>query len=159
MEEHRQRRACHTVHGGGGRGRRSGDISHERRAGRPGAAEGWDASGSIRAPTERIWETWPWLKFDKRIEVQCVRLDTWAASQHLDTIDFIWADVQGAEIDLIEGGRETLARTRWFYTEYLEKEYYQGQINLAKICGLLPEFELVEQWKIDALFRRIGTGA
>ncbi|MEN9248224.1 MAG: hypothetical protein Q6L50_08560 [Gloeomargarita sp. GMQP_bins_120] len=36
--------------------------------------------------------------------------------------DFIWADVQGAEVDLIQGGLQALANTRYFYTEYANTE-------------------------------------
>jgi hypothetical protein len=46
-------------------------------------------------------------------------------------IDFIWADVQGAEEDLILGGLDTLRkRTKYLFTEYNNSEMYEGQINL-----------------------------
>ena len=71
----------------------------------------------------------------------------------MGAIDLIWADVQGAEGDLIEGGRQALARTRYFYTEYDDQELYEGQIPLAKLLSLLPEFEIVPRYRWDVLLR------
>ena len=39
--------------------------------------EGWDKSGSLRAPKKHK-DIWPWVTFEKTIEVPVVRLDTWA---------------------------------------------------------------------------------
>ena len=87
------------------------------------------------------------------------RLDTWAAEQAVDSIDFIWADVQGAEVDLIKGGRATLGKTRYFYTEYSNRELYAGQIDLKTLLKSLPEFEVVHRYETDVLLRnrRIRT--
>jgi FkbM family methyltransferase len=117
--------------------------------------EGWDASGSLRAPTPLLQETWPWLRFERTVEVQCRRLDSWAAENGIGHVDFIWADVQGAEIDLIEGGRQTLARTDWLFTEYNDREYYAGLIGLDQILQALPDFEVAERWPADVLLRRV----
>jgi FkbM family methyltransferase len=69
---------------------------------------GWDLSGSLRAPKKHK-EIWPWCKFESTIKVPVLRLDTWADFNDVRKIDFIWADTQGAEGDLITGGKMTLA--------------------------------------------------
>ena len=81
----------------------------------------------------------------------------------MDAVDFIWADVQGAEADLVLGGRETLKRTRFFYTEYSNRELYEGQADLGQLLAMLPDFELVHryqgevhQYQGDVLLRAIG---
>lgn len=122
---------------------------------RPGYPEGWDMSGSIHRPKVHL-ERWPRITFDTTVTVPSVRLDTWAAAQGIERVDFIWADVQGAERQVIEGGAETLARTRFFFTEYYDVEMYEGQLNLAAIAALLPGFELLIRFGHDALFRRRG---
>lgn len=114
----------------------------------------WDCSGSIRKPKTHL-RRYPWCMFRPAVSVDIVRLDTWAQSW-LDgeaTIDFLWADVQGAEGDLIAGGRETLRRTRYFYTEYSNEEMYEGQARLDHILAALPEFELLTQYPNDVLLR------
>ncbi|MFA5914069.1 MAG: FkbM family methyltransferase [Burkholderiales bacterium] len=108
--------------------------------------EGWDFSGSIRKPKQHL-DIHPWCRFGQKTEVALTRLDSWAKAQDIGEVDFIWADVQGAEEDLVEGGRETLNRTRYFYTEYSNRELYEGQANLAQLLGMLPDFELVHRYQ------------
>ena len=85
--------------------------------------KGWDASGSIRMPKRHL-DAAPWCRFDESITVATKRLDTWFREEGIGMIDFIWADLQGAEIDLIRGGRCALEHTRYFYTEYSDQELY-----------------------------------
>jgi hypothetical protein len=68
-------------------------------------------------------------------------------------IDLIWADTQGAEADLIAGGVEALAKTRFFYTEYSDDEWYEGQPNLKKILEMLPNFNIVHRFTMDILLK------
>ena len=112
---------------------------------------GWDLSGSIRRPKAHL-VVHPWCSFEP-IRVPVTRLDTWT-SQHLPgNIDFIWADVQGAEGDLIAGGRDTLSRTQYFYTEYSNHELYEGQPTLEQLREMLPGFDVVKVFENDVLFR------
>jgi 2-O-methyltransferase len=118
----------------------------------------WDQSGSIRRPKQHL-KIYPSIKFEETIKVNTRRLDTWAAEQALDSIDFIWADVQGAEVDLIKGGRVTLAKTRYFYTEYSNRELYAGQIDLKALLKSLPEFEVVRRYEGDVLLGNKNMGS
>ncbi|MBL8227498.1 MAG: FkbM family methyltransferase [Bryobacterales bacterium] len=126
-------------------------------SGRPSPAvdvplSGWDKSGSLRKPKEHL-RVHPWCTFADTIMVETKRLDTWCSEEGVSSIDFIWADVQGAEVDLIQGGRSALARTRYLYTEYNNRELYEGQADLHTLQKLLPEFDLVFRFSNDALFK------
>ena len=115
--------------------------------------EGWDLSGSIRKPKEHLDAT-PWCTFPDTIEVETKRLDSWLHEQEdIDTIDFIWADVQGAEADMISGGQEALARTRYLYTEYSNREIYEGQSDLRELLAMLPDYEIIYRYPHDVLLR------
>jgi FkbM family methyltransferase len=113
---------------------------------------GWDLSGSIRKPKEHLAEN-PWCEFKETISVRTKRLDTWRREEGVESIDFIWADVQGAEENLIRGGAEALRRTRYFYTEYSDRELYEGQIGLREIRGLLPDFDVLYRFSNDVLLK------
>ena len=111
-------------------------------------------SGSIRKPKEHLNE-WSYIKFDEEIIVKSTTLDTFCELNKIDFIDFIWADVQGAEDDLIIGGKRMLKdRVKFLYTEYSNKEYYVGQLTLEKLITILGEdWELVTDYGSDVLFK------
>lgn len=113
---------------------------------------GWDQSGSIRKPKKHL-ELFPWCKFVRTMSVEVRTLDAWSRKHAPGTIDFIWADVQGAEADLVRGGTEALARTRFLYTEYSDVELYEGQPTLRALLGMLPGFEIVRRYADDVLLR------
>ncbi|MEY5060762.1 MAG: 2-O-methyltransferase NoeI [Planctomycetota bacterium] len=114
--------------------------------------KGWDQSGSLRAPKTHK-EKWPWCKFQRTISVEVRTLDTWSRKHEPGPIDFLWADTQGAEADLVSGGRETLARTRYFYTECFDDELSEGAPNLSALVDMLPNFEIVKRYESDVLLR------
>jgi hypothetical protein len=80
-------------------------------------------------------------------------LDAAVAPYAFKVIDLIWADVQGAEEDLVPGATDILKRTRYLYTEYSDKEMYRGQTGLSALCDLVPDFEIMEKFRNDVLLR------
>ena len=125
----------------------SGGIAPEGERDVPG---GWHQSGSIRAPKSHLTE-FPWVTFDTDITVESVTLDTWTSREGLGTIDLIWADVQGAERDVIEGGAASLQRTRLLFLEYSNNEQYEGQATLAELLALLPNWRVLRDYGTDVL--------
>ncbi len=103
----------------------------------------WDFSSSLRSPKNHL-SRFPWCTFERKITVATARLDTWLTRHsEIATIDFLRVDIQGAEGDLVRGGREALARTRYFYTEFSNYEEYAGQPSLDELVQMLPEFEVL----------------
>lgn len=125
---------------------------------REGWGKEWTYSSSIRAPKNHL--RWYPVTFGPTIEVEAVSLDSLVDRFGLGPIDFIWADIQGAEGDMIRGGSRALARTRYLYTEYSDDELYEGQPSLAEIKALLPDFSVIELWPGDVLLenRALRTG-
>lgn len=114
--------------------------------------EGWDLSGSIRKPKEHL-NLHPWVTFDKKILVTTSTLDNWCKKHNIDNIDFIWMDVQGAETDVFKGGKNTLPKTRFIYTEYNNQELYEGQLNLKQLMQHLKDFNIITRYPDDVLLR------
>jgi FkbM family methyltransferase len=110
----------------------------------------WDHSGSIRRPTGHLLQH-PWCTFIDPHPVRVRMLDTVAEELGVEIIDFLWADVQGAEADLIRGGHAALARTRYIHTEYSDIELYEGQKGLGALLELLPGFRVLVRWQNDVL--------
>jgi FkbM family methyltransferase len=112
-------------------------------------------SSSLLKPAPKLFSTWPFIKFENSFNVEVTKLDTFMKEEGIDLIDFIWADVQGAEDLMILGGLDALSKTRFLYTEYAQEddEIYLGQKGLNKLLGLLPNFDLVQDFKSDVLLK------
>jgi FkbM family methyltransferase len=63
----------------------------------------------------------------KEIKVDATTLDLWRVENNIDKVDIIWIDVQGAELDVFEGAKETLKDVKCIFTEVGLKPYYEGQ--------------------------------
>jgi len=111
----------------------------------------WSSSSSLKRPTGHLTEH-KWVTFPKKAMVQCVRLDDIDAVK--DTIiDFIWADVQGAEDIVFTGARNTLSRTRYVYTEY-HTDLYEGQLNRDQLLVLFgSDWSVVHDFGGDILLK------
>jgi len=66
-----------------------------------------------------------WIQ--NEIEVDATTLDIWSKENNINKVDIIWIDVQGAELDVFKGARETLKNVKCIFTEVGLKPYYEGQ--------------------------------
>jgi FkbM family methyltransferase len=128
----------------------SGGLRYDELAKTP--YEDWDGSGSIRRPKDHLTRE-PRITFKQSITVKTVTLDTWCNEHNIECIDFIWMDVQGAEIDVFRGGINTLAKTRFIYTEYANTELYKGQYTLKQLLKHLKNFDVLIRYPGDVLLR------
>jgi FkbM family methyltransferase len=113
-------------------------------------------SSSLKEPNLPVLNaTWPEISFPEAIPVRTITLDSFIRDRSLSLVDFIWADVQGAEDLLISGGRESLTNhVRYFYTEYNRVPYYEAAPCLRTIRKLLgPDWKLIRDYGTDALFK------
>lgn len=104
-------------------------------------------SSSIRKP-KKVFDFWKDMSFEEKV-CQVITFDTHIKQVGLSDkiIDFVWSDIQGAEIDLIRGGLEAFKNVRYFFTEFNNHELYEGQLyNQEELLKLLPDFEIVEEY-------------
>lgn len=120
-----------------------------RNAGSNGNGTG---SGSIRRPKEHL-KLFPQIAFGEGSIVPCSTLDDLAARYKIEAVDFMWWDVQGAERDVISGGKKTLAATQYLFTEFEDVEMYEGQANRTELLRLLSGFAVVKQFEDNVLLR------
>jgi FkbM family methyltransferase len=109
-------------------------------------------SGSISPPVKHS-EYWPHILFDDLIRVKSWTIDYYCSKHGINFIDFIWADVQGAELQLIKGGVQMLEqKVRYMFTEYSNEELYKGQLSLDKLLTALgSNWTVVRDYKTDVL--------
>jgi FkbM family methyltransferase len=104
-------------------------------------------SSSIRKP-KQVFEFWKDMYFEEK-ECQVTTFDSHINTVGLSNsiIDFVWSDIQGAEIDLIKGGQQAFKNVRYFFTEFNNYELYEGQLfKQDELLKLLPDFEIVEEF-------------
>lgn len=112
-------------------------------------------SSSLKVPNvNEIQKLWPDISFEETVTVNTRTLDSIVEEMQLSNIDFIWADVQGAEDLMIKGGSQALQNTRYLYTEYGGKGLYSDDVDLNQILHLLgSSWSLLYDYKTDALFK------
>jgi FkbM family methyltransferase len=70
---------------------------------------------------------------DKVIEIPTTSLDTWADANNIKGVDFIKLDVQGAELDILKGGRKLLQNILGIETEVEFVPLYINQPLFAEV--------------------------
>ena len=77
------------------------------------------------------------IEFEKKIRVKVSTLDSFMANY--PEILLIKLDVQGAELNILKAGRETMKKTRLVLTEVLNTEMYAGGCLYFEVDALLRE--------------------
>jgi FkbM family methyltransferase len=110
---------------------KEGTMDFHVSSGKPENAgeEDWDygnKSSSLLSPAKTA-EVHPWLKFEKSITVQTTTLKSFCNSQHINSIDFIHMDVQGAELMVLQGAQDFIHKINMVWLEVEAVELYKGQ--------------------------------
>jgi FkbM family methyltransferase len=113
----------------------------------------WSCSSSLKKPTGHL-TLHKWITFPNKVLVQCSKLDDFEPLKNTK-IDFMWVDVQGAEDLVFSCAQETLKNTRYVYTEYCNKQLYEGQLNLQGVLELFPDFKVLFDYGGDILLQNI----
>ena len=117
----------------------------------------WHYASSLK-PIKHGLVVNPWLRYEDDITVRYITLDSFAKENGIDHIDFIWCDVEGAYAEVVDGAKEILKRTRYFYTECEDVETYEGEIMYSALRQKMESigWELVYRFRYDALFINMG---
>lgn len=81
-------------------------------------------------------------KVTKVTELQTVSLDSFCASHGIEQVDFIKIDIQGAELDVFQGGVETLDSVLGIVSEAEFVPNYVDQPLFGDVCRFLDSQEL-----------------
>jgi 2-O-methyltransferase len=114
-------------------------------------------SSSLKTPNlSALQQKWPTMEFGSSLEVSTRSLDSLTEQLHVSRVDFIWADVQGAEDLLLSGAFQTLLKTRYLYIEYShsQESLYEGELSLRQLADRLgKDWNLLRDFGTDALFK------
>lgn len=113
-------------------------------------------SSSLKRPNlVNLNAEWPTIKFENTFDVDVMSIDSFIKQNNIEKIDFIWADVQGAEDMMLKGAKESLInKIRFIYTEYSNVEYYENEPGLNDIIRLIGDnWELIRDYRTDVLLK------
>lgn len=82
-------------------------------------------AASLLKPKERLH--WSNVTYPQRIDVKTITLDQWAQQQQINHIDFLWLDVQGYALPILQASPQMLQTMRVLYVEVEFVEAYEGQ--------------------------------
>ena len=82
-------------------------------------------AGSLLAPQERLLHS-P-VTYKRTIMVPAITLDAWAYENKVNNIDFLWLDVQGAELAIMQASPNFMAKIKVLWVEVNFIQAYAGQ--------------------------------
>lgn len=107
----------------------------------------FSASGSILAP-HRHRDVHPEIKFDQKIIVQTLSLDDWRSRYNIERVDFLWLDLQGAELKALHGAEKVLPDVKAIFTEVSLIETYENVPLYEEVRSFLNNrgFRIVREY-------------
>jgi 2-O-methyltransferase len=117
------------------------------------------SSSSILPPKEHLIEH-PTVKFEKKITVPTITLELWAQQYGIPRVDFVWLDVQGAELQALKGMGKLIETTRVLHLEVSMRETYAGVplygevSEWVKARGFSLKHERIDGSQADVFFAR-----
>lgn len=113
---------------------------------------------SLYEPNERLLRLYQnfevaYLKSTSQIDT--VSLDAFAARHDVHSVDFVKIDVQGAELDIFEGGVNTLRDVVAMVCEVEFVEHYVGQPLFGDVCAFLKQQDIMYHKLLGAAGRAL----
>lgn len=104
-------------------------------------------SSSLLKPTGHI-QFHPRISFENKSTVRTINLDGFLKDQWLEKVDLMWLDMQGYEHTVLSHSPETLAKTRYLYSEVSLKEMYANSVLYDEFKSWLKErgFEVLHEF-------------
>jgi FkbM family methyltransferase len=103
-----------------------------------------DGASSLLKPNSILDK---WMIFTKQvIKVDTIILDHWAEINNVNKIDFMWLDMEGAELMVLKASPEILSKVKVIYTEVNYQEFREGNCFYKDINDYLLSQGFKEIW-------------
>ncbi|HXW85953.1 MAG TPA: FkbM family methyltransferase [Candidatus Bathyarchaeia archaeon] len=98
-------------------------------------------ASSLHKPDARL--RWSPIIFPYTISVPTITLDTWAAQQNRDHIDFLWLDVQGHELIIMRAAEKIMKTVKALWVEVAFAHNYEHQLLYEDVIVWLGKQKFV----------------
>jgi hypothetical protein len=97
----------------------------------------------------------PGVTFGSTRLVTMRALDSWARSNGVDRVDFMWLDMQGYELDAIRGAERLLGNVAAVHMEICNVQLYDGSPLYPEVKRRMAQYGFAPA--IEAFFRVSGN--
>lgn len=118
-----------------------------------------DGASSLLKPTAWCNNAYFHADLSKPIQIQVTTIDQWAKENNISKIDFMWLDMEGNEINALEGALSILKKVHVIYSEANFRQFwencaqYQNLVNWLQKQGFEKIWEdIVPNWQANILF-------
>ena len=80
------------------------------------------------------------------ITVQAITLDEWAHDNGVNTIDFLWLDMEGNELNALQGAPDSLKNVKLIYTEVNLQRFWENCVMYDELKAWMEEHGFMEIW-------------
>ena len=101
---------------------------------------------SLYKPNEeliRLYNAFDVAYLKEETEIETITLDDFIIQNIIGEVDFIKIDVQGAELDVFQGGKKTLENVLKIVTEVEFVPHYINQPLFGDVCNYLEKYNLM----------------
>lgn len=77
-----------------------------------------------------------------KTEVNVVKLSDWCTSNNVESVDLMWMDTQGSELNIFKGMGDLLYGVKGIYVESSNIPYYHGAANKVDVIEYLSNYGL-----------------
>lgn len=79
---------------------------------------------------------------NEKTEVDVVKLSDWCPENNINSVDLMWMDTQGSELNIFKGMGDLLYTVKGIYVESSNIPYYHGAANKNDVIRYLSQYGL-----------------
>jgi len=98
-------------------------------------------AGSLLKPHERLVHSE--VRYPSTIIIDTITLDDWAKQNNIDHVDFMWLDVQGFALNILQASPQILTTLRALYVEVEFIQAYENQYQYEDVKAWLEQHNFV----------------
>jgi FkbM family methyltransferase len=104
-------------------------------------------ASSLLRPKESFNNDYFHSDLEHPIEVECTTLDQWAKDLGVQKIDFLWLDMEGNELRMLQAAPMILKQVKLIYTEVNLQPFWEDCVQYSELKNWLESQGFTEIWK------------
>ena len=103
-------------------------------------------ASSLLKPTESFNNDYFHSDLEHPIIVPATTLDNWAQENNVPKIDFMWLDMEGNELNALQGALNSLKNVKLIYTEVNLQRFWENCVIYDELTAWMNDHGFVEIW-------------